>query len=144
MEKALVVVHPGSTCGSADFNLGGIPAAMAREKLAKTLYDWNGKVLVIDGSLSDELEIYATPALALIVKEDVGLLERTMACAMTTERWLEKATQFITERVKNETQIVITGAWQQKDDRQGCVDAVHQKLTEQGYMATISPCALEM
>ena len=142
MEKTLVVVHPGSACGSADFNLGGVEAAQARERLSNTVFKWTGPVLVIDGELSDELAIYALPALALINKEDAGSTERTMACALTSDDWVEKACLFISERVNPETEILLTGAWHQKEDRKGCIDAVEKNLNEMGYRTEISACAL--
>lgn len=142
MKKALVVVHPGSTCGSADFNMGGIPAAQARERLANTLHRWTDQVLVIDGELSDELEHYAMPALAINNHADHGRLERTVACGFTSDDWVEQACTFIAERVAPDTQLLLTGAWHQKGDRQGCIDAVQENLASLGFSTEISPCAL--
>jgi hypothetical protein len=55
-QKLLVIVHPGSACGSADFNLGKFEARAARDTLRGAIEDWEGGVIVIDGELSDELE----------------------------------------------------------------------------------------
>ena len=54
----LVLVHPGSACGSADMNLGKFEARAARAELAYELDYWHGTLLVIDGELSDELPWY--------------------------------------------------------------------------------------
>ncbi len=42
MERVLVVVHPGSACGSANFNIGQFEARSAREELADELTRWDG------------------------------------------------------------------------------------------------------
>ena len=55
-QKILVVVHPGSLCGSADFNVGVDAAAKARQALIHEIQRATGAgVIVIDGDLSDEL-----------------------------------------------------------------------------------------
>lgn len=51
----LILVHPGSACGSADFNLGRSEAEAARERLCEDLDEWHGSLIVIDSSLSDEI-----------------------------------------------------------------------------------------
>lgn len=61
----LVVVHPGSACGSADFNLGLIEGSRVRERLARTILGWTDEIVVVDNDLSDELETYAMLGLAI-------------------------------------------------------------------------------
>lgn len=55
-ENFLVVVHPGSCCGSADMNLGRYDARACRDGLVALLDRHTGPILVVDGELSDELE----------------------------------------------------------------------------------------
>jgi len=66
--KILVIVHPGSCCGSADMNLGRYEAGALRDYLADTVNAWRGPVLVIDGNLSDELAQTAYESLGRAIK----------------------------------------------------------------------------
>lgn len=61
LRPVLVLVHPGSACGSADFNLGSSEASDARSRLANDLALWHGDIIVMDGFLSDEIATH--PAL---------------------------------------------------------------------------------
>jgi hypothetical protein len=141
MERTLIVVHPGSVCGSADFNLGGVKAAQAREKLSNTLFSWKGDVLVIDGELSRELDYYPLPSLAIKNKSDTGKVKRTIACSLNDENWVEKACGFISKNVTQETPVLLTGAWHEQNGESGCINAIEKILNDMGYKTTISDCA---
>lgn len=51
----LILVHPGSMCGSARMQLGRVEADAARADVLERVRDHEGPLLVIDGALSDEL-----------------------------------------------------------------------------------------
>ena len=51
----LVIVHPGSACGSADMNIGRDNADYLRSEMTALILGWEGGVVVIDSDLSDEL-----------------------------------------------------------------------------------------
>ena len=142
MKKTLIVVHPGSACGSADFNLGDVKGSQAREKLSNTLFTWEGDVLVIDGELSNELHHYPLPSLALKNKTDTGKVKRTLACSLNDENWVEKACQFVSQNVAPETTVLLTGAWHEPDGKTGCIDTIEKNLNDMGYKTSISDCAL--
>lgn len=54
--EILVIVHPGSACGSAEMNLGKDNAQVQRLDMQQLIEGWEGGVVIIDGTLSDELE----------------------------------------------------------------------------------------
>ncbi|PZU15218.1 MAG: hypothetical protein DI591_10845 [Citromicrobium sp.] len=54
----LLVVHPGSGCGSANHSLSQAHAIETRRALENLLAQWHGGVVIVDGSNSDELENY--------------------------------------------------------------------------------------
>jgi hypothetical protein len=81
-EKILVIVHPGSACGSADFNYGSRSAADAeRNGLIHEWNNWQGGAIVIDGELSDELPDYPELNAAL-----TGVVDRAKAAGRTSIR----------------------------------------------------------
>lgn len=127
-ERILVVVHPGSACGSADFNLG-TDAGAAREALAAEIMAWSDDMLVIDGDLSDELEHYAVLAIALDNAGDDKRrrMVRTVACDLH-EGWPAMVgTTVDAEWPNGPHDILITGAWLHGDGG-GCVNAVLQAV----------------
>ena len=56
--RLLVLVHPGSTCGSADFHHGRQMATEERHHLADFIRRWEGHLVVLDNDLSDEISSY--------------------------------------------------------------------------------------
>jgi hypothetical protein len=58
IDPVLIVVHPGSACGSADFHMGRSLADDCRQLLIKRLDAWQSHVVILDGELSDELTDY--------------------------------------------------------------------------------------
>lgn len=134
-KKLLVVVHPGSACGSADFNMGHVDAAIARDALSKDIEKWHDDMIIVDGSLSDELDLYARLGLAIVNAGDRishlgGRFKRIVACDMTAEQWPNLAVGEIlkTWDLGSDDEIVITGAWVEPND-EGCVMAVHKLLS---------------
>lgn len=151
----LVLVHPGSACGSANYNLGRTEARCARESLVHCLDDHAGGLIVIDGDFSDELPDYpdlnqaihkaiqrATDAgqVALRVMGDDGQdFNQTRAIASVLEAHPDlKSHPFI-----------VTGAWYEAptpDDTEpgGCVGSVLTALATLGVRAHVDESAVEI
>jgi len=144
----LIIVHPGSACGSATFNLGASEARGARTTLAQAITAWYGHLLVIDGFLSTELTapVYATLGDAL---------RNTLARCKTSgfvalRRKGEDPTQdavavtFLHRHrfAPETTPILLTGAWYDPANREGCVNSVRNTLAQASYHTTIAPSAV--
>lgn len=137
-KEVLVVVHPGSACGSADFSMGLEAAALARYDLGRTIHQWNGDSIIISNEFHAETDTYAQIGLALQGLRDPILID---ACA-SREGWDEEAFQTI--RSMPADRFIITGAWHHPDQRSGCVDAIAAKMEEAGMDWEIATCALRL
>jgi hypothetical protein len=144
--EVLVLVHPGSACGSADFNLGKFDARCARDGLVSELKDWRGGIVVIDGALSDELPWY--PALDEAIR---NALERAKAANLESIRaegddpkQIRVARKLALEHNWSDgsRSFVISGAWYHEEDEGGCVGSVLQALSVGGCKASLSDYAL--
>lgn len=126
----MVLVHPGSACGSADFNLGD-GAAELRNALAREVMEWEHDLLVIDGELSDELEHYPVMGIALDNASDRRdrRIVRLVACDLTLDDWPSAvAHRFSSDWPGGPHDVTITGAWLHEDGG-GCVNAVAQVIS---------------
>lgn len=138
----LVVVHPGSACGSADFNLGLIPASQYRDRMARTIHDWDGEIVVVDGVQSSEIPVYAQISLALEnAKERVSGFRRIEAC-WSDDDWQNRVYEEMGDGAGRKA--LVTGAWYHREDDGGCVNAVLEVLGRRGYEPEVSPCALPL
>lgn len=147
--QILVVVHPGSACGSADFNLGPGLARKVRDALVHELEGWMGGVLVIDGELSDELA--ENPKLDLALK---GALHRAAQSDQVSLRLfgddpdqVKRITEYVMRMpspARRNTGFHVTGAWYHSEDGGGCVGSVWQRLRTMGMSAQVSPNAVDL
>lgn len=141
----LVLVHPDSACGSADFNLGDEEADRARQGLSQELYAWKGGVIVILGDDAGELRSYGLYARAIKAALDFAKADRRISLRLRGPDPQQMAV--ITRTVKKlalrpETQFVVTGAWTSAGDS-GCVNSVEQALKAAGFLdVRISPHAV--
>ena len=144
----LVLVHPGSLCGSAHMNLGRADARIARDAVAQDLSAWTGGIVVIDGDASDELPDY--PIFEAAIR---NALDRAQAGGLLSVRLpgedpeqIAAVRSFVTERSLNpETdRFMVTGAWYDPSNRSGCVNSVITELTSMGFAATVSDSAVEL
>lgn len=143
-DPILVVVHPGSACGSADFNLGSrLNGDAARDGLRHEFDGWRGGVIVLSGTLDDELPNY--PALNTALD---GLLERAKAAGKVAirARAEDPAQASVIKRLlgnpKNRgSEYVVTGAWLY-DKEQGCVGDVIQAIRSLGFPVMVSDMAI--
>jgi hypothetical protein len=147
-QRLLVIVHPGSACGSADFNLGHT-AGTNRRMLAQDIAQWHGGVLVIDGELSDELPRY--PALQSAItkalnqaKSNGFIAQRVYGDAEGSPNQMQVARRFIkTMKLQpRDWQIALTGAW--ADAADGCVASVRDVFHRAGFRADIRDSAMHL
>ena len=134
MENALlIVVHPGSLCGSADMYLRGW-AEGTRGSIAAEIARWQGAVAIVTGDLDDELDLpkYSTlkEALAKATFRTYGApfndTLRSAAARIAKHFGLTKGAQ-----------VVVTGAWNDHDGT-GCVTCVADALKRRGFGIDIS------
>lgn len=129
----LIVVHPGSLCGSLDMHLGEA-ADDVRAAIAKEIDEWGGSTAVVGGDLSDELEDFDYRDLGYSVRS-CDYETRGEATALGLKRAARRiAKQF---ELKPGAAVRVTGAWKDKDGS-GCVSAVANALSEIGMVVTIS------
>jgi hypothetical protein len=144
--KTLVIVHPGSCCGSANDHYGSRSTANAvRDGLVYEWNSWQGGVIVIDGELSDELPDYPELNSALS-----GILARAKQNGLISIRRFGhdpdqvSVIKTLLKKLNLPTGAVhfdVTGAWYY-NDTEGCVTSVYDAITSLGYKATISDYAL--
>lgn len=148
MTQILVVVHPGSACGSANFNLGRSLADGSRDVLADEINTWRGGIVIIHGSLSDELPGYPRLKEALD-----GALERTRVEHLPSveisgddEADINQVAA-IRQWAKGKPWrmapvFTVTGAWYHPEDGGGCVGSVVDELRRLGHPAEVSDSAV--
>lgn len=146
--KVLVLVHPGSACGSADFNIGKFEARASRDALAHELGTWDGALFVIDGALSDELADY--PALdnainlALAKAAAAGrIAKRVMGDDPDQVDRVRELAALMGAAARRAT-FQVTGAWYDPADQEGCVNSVVNTLREMGCSAAASDDAIRI
>lgn len=145
MREILVIVHPGSACGSADFNLGVFSAENARDDLMGAIEAWNGPVVVVDGELSDELPRYRLldEAILKALARAGANGARVMACDSWGETHLaaERAIKVLgLDPAKD--RVVVTGCWFDPSGSSGCVNAVEKDFLARGFGARIDLSAV--
>lgn len=144
----LVLVHPGSACGSADFHHGRSYASAERSALADVLGGWQYDLLVVDSDLSDELVRYPTLTSAiddaLSRSSSSGHGARLMAGDEQDDYdatdWVSQVRDHVLQL--QPARIVVTGAWHHVDDDHGCVNAVYDVLKHEGFTVDIDDSAL--
>lgn len=139
----MIVVHPGSACGSADFNLGKDAPAM-RGALAREISAWRDDIMIVDGVLSDELPHYALLDVAIVNASDRPgrRLVRHRACDADGAAWPQSAAErFSAEWPGGPHLVMLTGAWAEADGS-GCVNAVARAIS--GHAVTVSTNALSI
>ena len=149
--KALVLVHPGSMCGSAEMQIGRDRATELRKAVLKEVSEHTGPLVVIDGFLSDELfpEEDALIMEALQRNAEQGhFARRFWGCDGGEEpfdAWESfgaddgEQTEFEGQEAAAETfahhlahtEIRVSGAWATDDLSSGCATSVMIVLREQ-------------
>lgn len=152
MTPVLILVHPGSLCGSADMNLGRYDARAVRDGIITELDGWTGPIVVIDGALSDELEQYSTLGIAI----DAAVL-RAQSSGLTGMRIMgdddsdfnqvSAIRKIVADGVLGATEHSpkITGAWYHPDeDDFGCVNSVYDALVGLGFLPDVLDSAARL
>ena len=145
--QILVIVHPGSACGSADMNLDLDAADQARGGLMEDIDFWKGGVVVIDGEFSDELERSKYSDLG---KSIVDALARARAAGLISHREFgddnvaphqDTAVRKVIRKFKlspETAEISLTGCWRHPDEENtGCVNGVRDDFRERGFRTEI-------
>ena len=144
-DPLLIVVHPGSGCGSANYSLGRAHAIEVRRALENLLAQWHGGVVIVDGTSSDELEHYplggAITRSLDTARDHHAIAMRIFACDDETAHWPEHVTDHLFDLPRSQT-IVLAGAWYtpgpsiKDNDRmvsRGCVNALYAQLAKAGF-----------
>ena len=147
----LIVVHPGSACGSADMNLGRDNADMQRCFMQTVVEGWEGGIVIIDGELSDELapnsgrDAWDQWGRALDnaierARQNGHLSLRVMGDdgGMSELNQMEATRKVVEDYAltPENTAITLTGAWID-DEGGGCVHSVREELAKLGFQARI-------
>lgn len=139
----LVLVHPGSACGSAEMHLGREEAREGREGLIDELDAWRGGLLVVDGDFSDELECPFCRELGQAIRD---ALDRAAQAVFPSERihadasrsgWVGRV-KYCVKRMAPSA-VLVSGVWKEKD---GCVVAVWEAVRELRIPVEMSEYAL--
>ncbi len=153
MRTLLIVVHPGSCCGSADFNLGTDVAEDARATLADDLDAWDGAVAVIDGDLSSELRQRAYRSFGSALE---GALERAASAGLPAirirggddEEFDQVAAALSLAATLGLTEgawtVDVTGAWYDPSGSDGCVNSVVEALENVGVPTAVRSSAAKL
>lgn len=143
--RILVLVHPGSLVGSANYNVGRDQARATRADIARELDAWCGDVLVINGVLCDELA--SAPLLQQSIQR---CLERNVQAGHDCRQVLgedpdqiERIRQYMVQRgaALQGAQFHLTGAWY-GPNQYGCVGSVEAELRAAGHAVEVSDTAL--
>lgn len=157
LPKTLVLVHPGSLCGSADWRFGR-DARQYRNAIAQQILEHDGNFVVIDGFLTDEIyrsfdDVIETGlSNAVQAASRTGCLNSVSAVRLygcdtgepAFEEWEDcsahclsddftgqaHAAEFLSDQLKTSA-IEVTGAWATLDGSSGCVNNVAAVLRSQ-------------
>lgn len=146
----LIIVHPGSACGSADMNLGRENADIQRCDMICSINEWRGGVLVIDSDFSDELSGFgmrrewqelgnAIDQALSRASQAGGVSGRIVGNDASDFTQMEAAVQLVHDYglTPSKTPITLTGAWVH-DNGDGCVNSVRDALGPLGFEPQIS------
>lgn len=145
----LVLVHPGSLCGSARSEIGKYEADAVREEILYEVAHHSGAFIVIDGMFSDELSDAENKVIidALQRAGDAGHVAlRLWGCDAgetpypawqsfglrgrnVTFEGQEEAARFISGLLDGAS-VTVTGAWATPDHSSGCASSVYTVLAD--------------
>jgi hypothetical protein len=132
----LILVHPGSLCGSANCNLGASEARATRDAVATTLQSWDGDVLVLFGDLCDELGSYPQfqKAIDAALARSHATGGRGLAIYAPDPDHPEIALKQLNEwGVVAGAPLRLTGAWFDPTDASGCINSTREELRSAGF-----------
>lgn len=154
MRNILFIIHPGSACGSADFNLGDETADWAREALIDDVSGWtSGGVVVVYGHFSDELasrryvDLRSALDSAIIEARSRGDVADRVFGYDDGSPSTREALASVCHRLSltpDSCDIAVTGAWYDPSNRSGCVNDACQFFRDRGFQARILPGAMDL
>lgn len=144
MKSTLLLVHPGSLCGSANMNLGHVAAGRTRAAICADIDGWHGNFAVLHGMLSDEIERFHT--LHRSIQDAAGMARK--GGFKTVERFgcdceepgIEDGLEDILKELAADPdtdRFVLTGAWFDPARKTGCVTAVEKLLLEKSFQCLV-------
>jgi hypothetical protein len=149
--EILVVVHPGSALGSADFNLGEEEASAGRVRLMAAMDEHNGDVLIIHGNLSDELSRFPDfqAALSEMIERNTRLgnvADEVRGDDQADHNQVAAIAQWVSQQklVPDQCEFFVTGAWYHSNSKGGCVGSVVDKLHEMGFTAHVEGSVMDL
>ncbi len=156
LQSILIVVHPGSACGSANFNLGRNLADGCREVLTNDILAWQGPIIVIDSDLSSDLEDPRFADLGAAIAEATeraraaGRLGLRVVGSDDTLPGEDNQSQAISGVVAcyqlspDQHRFEVTGCWYDPEEDYGCVNDVRDTLAAAGFDTSIRDSAISL
>lgn len=132
--KLLIVVHLGSLCGSANFNLGEVDAEKHRTAITQEIATWPGAIAVISGEHDIELDLPPFSPLAAALSQ-----KSFSTYGASLEGALRRAAIRVVDHYDYPLTdpILVTGAWNDHDGT-GCVNTVVNALKIRGFTVSTS------
>ena len=147
IERLLIVVHPGSLCGSADMNLDTPASQGARNAVAEDIDNHvahGGSIALLHGFLSDELPKHPTlnnsiMKAAATARAHGQIGAHRFGCDNLEPRLEEGLDQIVRDLALDPayTEVTLTGAWYDPVNREGCVNATQRYLQEKGFRTRV-------
>lgn len=162
--QALILVHPGSMCGSARMHMGRDAANAARHDVFERVRNHSGAFFAIDGAPSDELSADESREIDLAVMRALAAghpAGRYWGCdsgekpygswaglgdGQTVFGSQEEAASEIAPKISG-FRVLVTGAWAGSNANEGCVNSVANTIREtlgRGALVGIDETALPM
>lgn len=149
VRNVMVIVHPGSCCGSADMNLGRYEARSLRDGLVNRLQAWTGPIFIIDGTMSDEIHWSQYEELGRAIrnairraryhrhaaKREWGCDDNGPGSSGAMEALLARGEIALGDRV------YLTGAWTTNHKDWGCINGAAKVLDDAGIRNEIDDSA---
>jgi hypothetical protein len=143
MDNLTILVHPGSCCGSANYNIGRFLADSSRDLLVDYLDKFcsikKEGIIIFDGALSDELIDY--PRLDAAIKNALVRAANSGSVAMRIfaddPDQVSETEKLCRSGIFKNKNISLIGAWYEPDENSGCVYSVLEVLNRYHYEADI-------
>lgn len=142
LASTLVIVHPGSACGSANYNIGRFEARAARDAIASLCDHWDTGVIVLDGETSEDLAEF--PMFAGAIERAVERARGAGHLAIRQYAHDPDQVEAIQEIARSHphllaSPVLVTGAWYHpENDGFGCVNSVIDAINAMGGQAVVA------
>ncbi len=146
-KNILLIISPGSACGSTYHKLGYTKSGQAHEKIAKTIRNWKDDIIIIDCHVSEELSHYPLLELAIQKQQERSehkeiLFDRYECHKVKEGQWVKDiAKHIIGKRIYNQN-IYVTGAWHKTEEH--AVSSLIETLRTNDVNVTLKDCAINL